>query len=90
DLSNLLYQPDVGPEVGRFCTEVQDHGIDRSLDITTLLDLCKPAIEKGEKVTATVAIRNVNRTVGTILGNEITKRHWHGLPDDTVHIKFNG
>jgi len=90
DLSNLLYQPDVGPEVGRFCTEVQDHGIDRSLDITTLLDLCKPAIEKGEKVTATVTIRNVNRTVGTILGNEITKRHWHGLPDGTVHIKFNG
>ncbi|HRH98637.1 MAG TPA: glutamate synthase large subunit, partial [Prosthecobacter sp.] len=47
DLSNLLYQPEVGPEVGRFCTEIQDHGIDRSLDITTLLDLCKPAIEKG-------------------------------------------
>ncbi|MCB1279028.1 glutamate synthase large subunit [Prosthecobacter sp.] len=90
DLSNLLYQPEVGPEVGRFCTEIQDHGIDRSLDITTLLDLCKPAIEKGEKVTAEVAIRNVNRTVGTILGNEITKRHWHGLPDDTVHIKFKG
>jgi len=90
DLSNLLYQPEVGPEVGRFCTEIQDHGIDRSLDITTLLDLCKPAIENGEKVTATVAIRNVNRTVGTILGNEITKRYWHGLPDDTVHIKFNG
>jgi len=90
DLSNLLYQPDVGPEVGRFCTEIQDHGIDRSLDITTLLDLCKPAIEKGEKVTANVKIRNVNRTVGTILGNEITKRHWHGLPDDTVHLKFTG
>ena len=90
DLSNLLYRPDVGDEVGRFCTEIQDHGIDRSLDITTLLDLCKPAIEKGEKVTAEVAIRNVNRTVGTILGNEITKRHWHGLPDDTVTLKFKG
>jgi glutamate synthase (ferredoxin) len=90
DLSNLLYQPDVGPEVGRFCTEVQDHGIDRSLDITTLLDLCKPAIEKGEKVTANIKIRNVNRTIGTILGNEITKRHWHGLPDDTVHLKMTG
>ncbi len=90
DLSNLLYRPDVGDEVGRYCTEIQDHGIDRSLDITTLLDLCKPAIEKGEKVTAEVAIRNVNRTVGTILGNEITKRHWHGLPDDTVTLKFKG
>jgi glutamate synthase (ferredoxin) len=90
DLSNLLYRPDVSDDVGRYCTEAQDHGIDRSLDITQLLDLCKPAIEKGEKVTATVAIRNVNRTVGTILGNEITKKYWHGLPDDTVHIKFNG
>ena len=90
DLSNLLYRPDVSDDVGRYCTEIQDHGIDRSLDITTLLDLCKPAIEKGEKVSVNVAIRNVNRTVGTILGNEITKKHWYGLPDDTVHIKFNG
>jgi glutamate synthase (ferredoxin) len=90
DLSNLLYRPNVGPEVGTFCTEKQDHGIDRSMDITTLLPLCQPAIEKGEKVTATLPIRNVNRTVGTILGNEITKKHWHGLPDDTVHLKFNG
>ncbi len=90
DLSNLLYRPNVGPEVGTFCTEKQDHGIDRSLDINTLLPLCKPAIEKGEKVTATLPIRNVNRTVGTILGNEITKRYWEGLPDDTVHLKFNG
>ncbi len=90
DLSNLLYRPNVGPEVGAFCTEAQDHGIERSMDITTLLPLCKDAIEKGEKVTATLPIRNVNRTVGTILGNEITKKHWHGLPDDTVHLKFNG
>jgi glutamate synthase (ferredoxin) len=90
DLSNLLYRPNVGPEVGTFCTEKQDHGIEKSLDITTLLDLCKPAIEKGEKVSATLPIRNVNRTVGTILGNEITKKHWNGLPDDTVHLKFNG
>ncbi|MBK8038990.1 MAG: glutamate synthase large subunit [Verrucomicrobiaceae bacterium] len=90
DLSNLLYRPNVGPEVGTFCTEAQDHGIEKSMDITTLLPLCKDAIEKGEKVTATLPIRNVNRTVGTILGNEITKKHWYGLPDDTVHLKFNG
>ena len=90
DLTNLLYRPDVSDDVGRFCTEIQDHGIDRSLDITQLLDICKPAIEKGEKVTAELTIRNVNRTVGTILGNEITKRHWHGLPDGTVHLKFKG
>jgi glutamate synthase (ferredoxin) len=90
DLSNLLYSPKVGPEVGKFCSEAQDHGIDKSMDITTLLPLCKDAIEKGEKVKATLPIRNVNRTVGTILGNEITKRHWQGLPDDTVHLHFQG
>ncbi len=90
DLSNLLYSPKVGPEVGKFCSDMQDHGIGKSMDITTLLPLCKDAIEKGTKVKATLPIRNVNRTVGTILGNEITKRHWHGLPDDTVHLHFQG
>lgn len=55
-----------------------------------LLDLCKPAIEKGEKVKATLPITNINRVVGTILGNEITKRHWDGLPEDTVHLHFQG
>ncbi len=90
DFSKILYQPPVGPEVGRFCTEKQDHGLDKSIDITRLLDICRPAIERGEKVKATLPIRNVNRVVGTILGNEITKRHWQGLPDDTVHLHFQG
>jgi glutamate synthase (ferredoxin) len=90
DLSNILYQPEVGPEVGRYCQISQDHGLDKSLDITVLLDLCKPAIEKGEKVKATLPIKNINRVVGTILGNEITKRHWDGLPEDTVHLHFQG
>jgi glutamate synthase (ferredoxin) len=90
DLSKILYQPEVSPEVGRYCQIPQDHGLDKSLDITTLLDLCKPAIEKGETVKATLPIRNVNRVVGTILGNEITKRHWDGLPEDTIHLHFQG
>ncbi len=90
DFSKILYQPPVGPEVGRFCTETQDHGLEKSLDLTQLLDICKPAIERGEKVKATLSIRNVNRVVGTILGHEITKKHWYGLPEDTVHLKFNG
>jgi glutamate synthase (NADPH) large chain len=91
DFSNILYQPDVGPEVGRFCSIKQDHGIDRSLDVTTLLDLCRPAIERGEKVVAELPIRNVHRVVGTITSGEITKKHGaKGLPDDTVRIKFNG
>jgi glutamate synthase (ferredoxin) len=90
DLSKILYQPEVGADVGRYCQIPQDHGLDKSLDMTILLDLCKPAIERCEKVTATVPIRNVNRAVGTILGNEITKKHWEGLPEDTVHLHFQG
>jgi len=90
DLSKILYQPEVGPEVGRYCQIPQDHGLDKSLDMTVLLDLCKPAIEHGEQVKATLPIKNTNRVVGTILGNEITKRHWQGLPEDTVHLHFQG
>jgi glutamate synthase (ferredoxin) len=91
DFSNVLYAPDVPPEVGRYCQMPQDHGLEKSLDVTTLLDLCKPAIEKGEKVIAELPIKNVNRVVGTIVGNELTRK-WgrEGLPDDTIHIKFNG
>jgi glutamate synthase (ferredoxin) len=91
DFSNILYQPDVGPEIGRFCQMKQDHGIDRSLDITTLLGLAKPAIEQGEKVVAELPIRNVNRVVGTITSGEITKKHGaKGLPEDTIKFKFKG
>jgi glutamate synthase (ferredoxin) len=90
DLSKILYQPDVGPEIGRYCQISQDHGLERSLDMTVLLDLCKGAIEHGEPVKATLPIKNVNRVVGTILGNEITKRYWQGLPEDTVQLHFQG
>ncbi|MEA5464391.1 glutamate synthase large subunit [Leptothoe sp. PORK10 BA2] len=90
DLSKVLAQPQVADDVGRYCQIPQDHGLDKSLDITTLLDLCQPAIEKGEKVQATLPICNINRVVGTILGNEITKRHWEGLPEDTVDLTFQG
>ena len=91
DFSNILYQPDVGPEIGRFCQMKQDHGIARSLDVTQLLDLCKPAIERGEKVVADLPIRNVNRVVGTITSGEITKKYGaKGLPEDTIRLKFTG
>jgi glutamate synthase (ferredoxin) len=90
DLSKLLYSPPMGPEVGRFCTEVQDHGLEKGLDLSVLLEACKPAIERGEPVKVELPIMNTNRVVGTILGNEITKRHWDGLPDGTVHLKFKG
>ncbi|PSB61110.1 glutamate synthase large subunit, partial [filamentous cyanobacterium CCP1] len=90
DFSKILYQPEVAPEVGRYCQIPQDHGIDKSLDMTVLLDLCQGAIDRGEPVKATLPIKNINRVVGTILGNEITKRHWEGLPEDTIHLHFQG
>ena len=91
DLTPILYQPEAGPEVGRFRQHDQDHGLDKSLDVTKLLAICQPAIERGEKVKAELPIRNVNRVVGTIVGSEITKKHGpDGLPEDTVHLKFNG
>jgi glutamate synthase (ferredoxin) len=91
DFSKILYQPDVGPEVGRYCQISQDHGLDKALDNTTLLKLCAPAIERKEKVRAEMSIRNVNRVVGTIVGSEVTRRHGAGgLPEDTIQIKFQG
>ena len=90
DFSKILYQPEVGDDVGRYCQIPQDHGLDKSLDMTVLLDLCQAAIVDGEPIHEIVPIRNINRAVGTILGNEITKRHWEGLPDDTVHLHFQG
>ncbi len=91
DLSKILYQPDVGPEVGRFKTEQQEHGLETSLDMTTILPLCKPAIDRGEKVDVDLSIRNVNRVVGTITGSEVTRKYGAaGLPDDTIKLNFNG
>ena len=91
DFSSILYQPEAGPEVGRYCQMPQDHGIAESLDMTTLMKVCKPAIERKQKVRSTLPIRNVNRVVGTIVGSEITRRHGpEGLPEDTVQITFNG
>jgi glutamate synthase (NADPH/NADH) large chain len=91
DFSKILYQPSVGPEVGRYRTEQQEHGLEDSLDMTTILPLCKPAIERGEKVEATLPIRNVNRVVGTITGSEVTRKYGpNGLPDDTIKLHFQG
>ncbi|MDB6032586.1 MAG: large subunit of NADH-dependent glutamate synthase [Verrucomicrobiales bacterium] len=91
DFSRILYQPEVGPDVGRYCTITQDHGLDKALDNTVLLDLCKLALEKKQPVRATIPIFNVNRVVGTILGSEVTRRYGpEGLPDDTIRIHFKG
>ncbi len=91
DFSNILYQPDVGAEIGRFRQIDQDHGLDKSLDLTTLLALCSPAISDGTPVRAVLPIRNVNRVVGTITGSEVTRKYGpKGLPEDTIRIHFKG
>ena len=91
DFSNMLRKPDARPGVKTYCAEPQDHGIDHSLDMTTLLELCGPALTRKEKVVVNLPIRNVNRTVGTILSSEITQRFGRdALPDDTVLLNFRG
>jgi glutamate synthase (ferredoxin) len=91
DFTNILYQPKVSEDTGRYCQIPQDHGLDKALDNTVLLKLCEPALARKEKVTATLEIKNVNRVVGTILGSEITRRHGvAGLPEDTIKIHFRG
>ncbi len=91
DFSAILYRPQVGPEVAIRRVVEQDHGLDKSLDMTTLLPLCREALERREPVDIRLPIRNVNRTVGTILGSELTRRHGPGgLPDDTIRIHFTG
>jgi len=91
DFTKILYQPDLGPEVGRFRQMDQDHGIEKSLDLTRLLEICEPAIERGDRVHADLPIRNVHRVVGAITGSELTKK-WgpNGLPEDTINLKFTG
>jgi glutamate synthase (ferredoxin) len=91
DFSAIFHRPAVGEEVGRYCQVPQDHGLEESLDKTALLELCRPALERGERVAATLPIRNRNRVVGTILGSEVTRRHGpKGLPDDTIQLTFQG
>ncbi len=90
DLSAILYRPEMGPEVATQRVATQDHGLDRALD-QRLLKLAAPALERGERVVIEMPIHNTNRTVGTILGSELTRRHgFSGLPDNTITIGFQG
>ena len=91
DYSKVLYRPKVGPEVGTYNQQKQDHLLDKALDNTHILKLCAPALERGEKVYAELPVVNVNRVLGTITGAEISRRYGAaGLPDDTIHLKFLG
>ncbi|WP_372733420.1 glutamate synthase large subunit [Nocardioides sp.] len=93
DLTPVLHEPDLSAFPGQDlrCTKTQDHGLERSLDVTELLPLAKGVLESGEPLRAQVQIRNVNRTVGTILGHEITKKYGGaGLPEGTIDLTFTG
>ena len=90
DFSKIFYQAPIAADVARRHCETQDHGLDRALD-HRLIELAAPALERGEKVTIEMPIRNINRTVGTMLSGEIARRFGHeGLPDDSVHVRFAG
>ncbi len=91
DLSDILHKPDVPANYGTYCQISQDHGLEEALDNRVLLEVCKPTLEKAEPVEAIIPIKNVNRTVGTILGSEITKIYGpRGLKEDTIRLHFNG
>jgi glutamate synthase (NADPH/NADH) large chain len=90
DFSKLLYQPKVASVAERYHVENQDHGLDKALD-NELIAKSAAALEKGTKVSFTSPVKNLNRTVGTMLSSEVAKRYGHaGLPNDTIHIELNG
>jgi glutamate synthase (NADPH) large chain len=90
DLSSILYKEDSSKPEGLYKSEEQDHGLAGVLD-WELLNVARPALDHGEKISASFDIKNTDRTTGTILSNEITKKYKaQGLPADTIHFKFTG
>jgi glutamate synthase (ferredoxin) len=91
DFSRILFQPQIPKTTLRTCQIGQQHNLERSLDTTTLIPLCMPALEDSLRVVADLPIRNVNRVVGTSLGSEVTRRYGaKGLPEDTIDLHFRG
>jgi len=90
DFSRIFHMPNVPAEVARLHCETQAHGIDKALD-RELIAKAMPALEKGKQVDFAVAVKNRNRTVGTMLSHEVAKRFGHaGLPDDSIRIRMHG
>lgn len=88
DFTRVFHQPQV--PTGKFHTETQDHGLENALD-KQLIERSKAAIERGEKVSFIVPVRNRNRTIGAMLSGVVAHKYGHeGLPDDTIHIQCNG
>jgi glutamate synthase (NADPH) large chain len=89
DFSRIFHLPTAPADVPRRQTETQDHGLARALDIK-LIEKCRPAIERGEKVQFMEEVRNVNRTVGAMLSGELIRQRPDGLPDHTIFIQMEG
>ena len=90
DLTPMLQMPKVKERVGTRKMQEQDHGLDKALD-NALIGLAKDALESRKPVDINLPIRNANRTVGTMLGAEVTRKYGaNGLPDNTVRINFKG
>ncbi|HZV66443.1 MAG TPA: glutamate synthase-related protein, partial [Telluria sp.] len=90
DFSAIFYQPKTDTGLAIYHNVFQEHGLEKALD-HKLIAQAKAALEKGERVSFISPVRNVNRTVGTMLSGEVAKRYGHaGLPDDTIHIQLQG
>ena len=90
DFSRIFAMPQMPVEVARYRRERQDHGLEKALD-NRLIELAQAALERRDRVTIETPIRNINRTVGTMLSYEVAKRYGHeGLPDDTIRIRLAG
>jgi glutamate synthase (NADPH/NADH) large chain len=90
NLAPILYEPASPWEQDRYCTKGQDHGLDKALD-NELLRLAEPALARQEPVTIELPVSNRNRTVGAMLGHELTTRHGGlGLPDGTIDVTLRG
>jgi glutamate synthase domain-containing protein 2/glutamate synthase domain-containing protein 3 len=90
DLTHILHKPEVPLEIATHCVQQQEHGLEKALD-NRLIELAKPALENGTSVEISMPIRNVNRTVCTMLSAEISRRWGEtGLPAETITISFAG
>ena len=90
DYSSILFEPAVSPDAPRRHVRAQEHGLEEALD-QTLIVRCREALERKTPVSLELPIRNINRTVGTMLGYEVTRRYGgEGLPDDTIRLAFTG
>lgn len=91
DLKRILFRPYTDASIGHMHRVEQDHELERTLDMSKLLRMCRPALEHKKPIRAKLAIHNTNRVVGTLVGGEVTRRYGEeGLPENTIKLSFVG